>query len=269
MTDIRSKTRELYALEQLADGATILHRLHPMAKLLGCIGYLVCLISLRSGSLGQMAAFCFYPVIVLALGEVPFGMVFRRCLIVLPFCLLMSLGNLLTQREVLMMLGPIPVTEGLISSLGILVRAILSVAAVLALIAVTPFPQLTGALGRLHVPGTMIALLEMTYRYVGVLMDEAGHMSDAYHLRAPNRKGLEMRHMGSFVGSLLLRSFDRAERIYGAMRCRGYGGQWHAGRGAPMDTRDVCYLILVLGSSVLFRLTDLAGWLGGVLSYWM
>ena len=36
MTDIRSKTRELYALEQLADGETILHRLHPMAKLLGC-----------------------------------------------------------------------------------------------------------------------------------------------------------------------------------------------------------------------------------------
>ena len=269
MTDIRSKTRELYALEQLADGETILHRLHPMAKLLGCIGYLVCLISLRSGSLGQMAAFCFYPVIVLALGEVPFGMVFRRCLIVLPFCLLMSLGNLLTQRHVLLMLGPIPVTEGLISSLGILIRAVLSVAAVLALIAVTPFPQLTGALGRLHVPGTLIALLEMTYRYVGVLMDEAGHMSDAYHLRAPNRRGLEMRHMGPFVGSLLLRSFDRAERLYGAMRCRGYGGQWHVGRGAPMHIRDACYLALVLGSSVLFRLTDVAGWLGGVLSYWM
>ena len=268
MTDIRSKTWELYALEQLADGKTILHRLHPMAKLLGCIGYLVCLISLPGSSLGRMAAFCFYPIIVLALGEVPFGMVFRRCLIVLPFCLLMNLGNLITQRQVVL-LGSIPVTEGLISSLGILVRAFLSVAAVLTLIAVTPFPQLTGALGRLHVPGMLIALLEMTYRYVGVLMDEAGHMSDAYHLRAPMHKGLEMRHMGPFVGSLLLRSFDRAERIYGAMRCRGYGGQWRVGRGTPMTTRDVCYFILVLGSSVLFRLTDVAGWLGGVLSYWM
>ena len=269
MTDIRSKTRELYALEQLADGATILHRLHPMAKLLGCVGYLICLISLGSGSVGQMAAFCFYPVIVLALGEIPLGMVLRRCLIVLPFCLLMSLGNLWTQRQVLWMLGTIPVTAGLISSLGILIRAILSVAAVLALIAVTPFPQLTGALGRLHVPGTLIALLEMTYRYVGVLMDEAGHMSDAYHLRAPMHKGLEMRHMGPFVGSLLLRSFDRAERIYGAMRCRGYGGSWNVGKGVPMEKKDLVYLLLVLGSSVLFRLTDLAGWLGGVLSYWM
>ena len=269
MTDIRSKTRELYALEQLADGKTVLHRLHPMAKLLGCIGYLVCLIFLPGGSLGRMAAFCFYPIIVLALGEVPFGMVFRRCLIVLPFCLLMSLGNLITQRQVVLLLGPIPVTAGLISSLGILVRAILTVAAVLTLIAVMPFPKLTGALGRLHVPGTLIALLEMTYRYVGVLMGEAGHMSDAYHLRAPNRKGLKMRHMGPFVGSLLLRSFDRAERIYGAMRCRGYGGQWHAGRGEPMKKNDICYLFLVLGSSVLFRLVDVAGWLGGVLSYWM
>ena len=244
MTDIRSKTRELYALEQLADGKTTLHRLHPMAKLLGCIGYLICLISLPGDSLGRMAAFCFYPIIALTLGEVPFGMVFRRCLIVLPFCLLMGIGNLITQRQVVMLLGPIPITEGLISSLGILVRAVLSVAAVLTLIAVTPFPQLTGTLGRLHVPGTLIALLEMTYRYVGVLMDEAGHMSNAYHLRAPMHKGLEMRHMGPFVGSLLLRSFDRAERIYGAMRCRGYGGQWNVGRGAPMKKTDICYLVL-------------------------
>lgn len=29
MTDIRSKTRELYALEQLADGETALHRAAP------------------------------------------------------------------------------------------------------------------------------------------------------------------------------------------------------------------------------------------------
>lgn len=36
-----------------------------------------------------------------------------------------------------------------------------------------------------------------------------------------------------------------------------------------MKKTDICYLVLVLGSSVLFRLTDVAGWLGGVLSYWM
>lgn len=71
MTDIRSKTRELYALEQLADGKTALHRLHPMAKLLGCIGYLICLISLPGESLGRMAAFYFYPIIALTLGGCP------------------------------------------------------------------------------------------------------------------------------------------------------------------------------------------------------
>jgi energy-coupling factor transporter transmembrane protein EcfT len=33
-------------------------------------------------------------------------------------------------------------------------------------------------------------------------------------------KGLEMKHVGAFVGQLLLRSIDRAERVYAAMRAR-------------------------------------------------
>lgn len=33
-----------------------------------------------------------------------------------------------------------------------------------------------------------------------------------------------MKDMGIFVGQLLLKSFDRAESIYVAMKCRGYDG---------------------------------------------
>ena len=41
-------------------------------------------------------------------------------------------------------------------------------------------------------------------------------------LRSGGAGRLEMRHMGSFVGQIFLRGFDRAERIHAAMRCRGY-----------------------------------------------
>ena len=197
-----------------------------MVKLLSCCVYLVCLLSLDRQRVGQMSAFFLYPVVVLALAEVPFGMVLRRSLVVLPFCLMACVGNLAVERQAVMRIGGLTITAGMVSSLSILLRAMLSVAAVLTLIAVTPFPQLTAALRCLHIPASFVALLEMTYRYVGALMEEASSMWAAYQLRGGGKK-LDIRHMGPFAGSLLLRSFDRAERIYGAMKCRGYGGSWH------------------------------------------
>ena len=269
MADIRSRTRELYALEQLAAGKTLIHRRHPTVKLLGCLTYLICLMSLDSHSLGRMAPFLLYPLLILALGEIPMGLVLRRTLVVLPFCLLAGLSNLILERQPVLLLGPLTVTVGMEALLAILLRAVLCVAAVLALIAVTPFSELTAALRGLHVPGSFVALLEMTYRYIGVLGEETSSMTAAYQLRGGGKRALEMRHMGAFVGSLLLRSFDRAQRVYGAMKCRGYGGAWRRGKTRVMNAGDWVYGLVVMGSSLLFRLTDIPAWIGGLATCWM
>ena len=261
MADIRSRTREIYGLEQLSEKNTLIHRRDPMVKLLSCCVYLVCLLSLNRQSVGQMSAFFLYPVVVLALAEVPFGMVLRRSLVVLPFCLMACVGNLAVERQAVMRIGGLTITAGMVSSLSILLRAMLSVAAVLTLIAVTPFPQLTAALRRLHIPASFVALLEMTYRYVGALMEEASSMWAAYQLRGGGKK-LDIRHMGSFAGSLLLRSFDRAERIYGAMKCRGYGGSWYGGRKQEINSGDLIYTMAAVLTSLLFRWINVPGWIG-------
>ena len=261
MADIRSRTREIYGLEQLSGKNTLIHRRDPMVKLLSCCVYLVCLLSLDRQRVGQMSAFFLYPVVVLALAEVPFGMVLRRSLVVLPLCLMACIGNLAVERQPVMQLGVLTITAGMVSSLSILLRAMLSVSAVLTLIAVTPFPQLTGALRRLHIPGPFVALLEMTYRYVGALMEEASSMWAGYQLRGGGKK-LDIRHMGPFAGSLLLRSFDRAERIYGAMKCRGYGGSWYGGRKQKINSGDLIYTMAAVLTSLLFRWINVPGWIG-------
>ena len=57
-----------------------------------------------------------------------------------------------------------------------------------------------------------------------MLLNEAVSMHTAYTLRTDNQKGIKMRDMGSFLGQLLLRSTDRAEQVYYAMKCRGFHG---------------------------------------------
>jgi len=98
----------------------------------------------------------------------------------------------------------------------------LCVMAALLLVATTPFTELTAQMRRLRVPMVFVMVFEMTFRYIGVLLEEVHSMIVAYKLRSGGKKALDMRHMGSFLGQIVLRGFDRAERVHAAMRCRGY-----------------------------------------------
>ena len=95
------------------------------------------------------------------------------------------------------------------------------------LIATTPIDTLCAALRKLHVPGLLVTLLLLTYRYIGLMLREVAVMTEAYHLRAPGQKGIHISAWGSFLGQLLLRSMDRAEELYGSMLLRGFRGEFH------------------------------------------
>lgn len=71
----------------------------------------------------------------------------------------------------------------------IVFRTLLCVSAVLILVAVTPFRELTEGLRRLRLPAVFISLFEMTYRYLGTLAGEALSMYTAYSLRGGGKKG--------------------------------------------------------------------------------
>jgi len=58
-----------------------------------------------------------------------------------------------------------------------------------------------------------------------------------------------MRVYGHMVGHLLLRTLDRAQRIYVAMSCRGFDG--HVRRMRPLIMRPIDVMFIV-GWSALF-----------------
>lgn len=253
MADLRDNINELYTLEKLSAKGTFVHRLHPLAKLMATVCYLLCVMSLGRYEISWLAPFFFYPVIVMALAEIPFGMIGKRVLVALPFCLFAGVSNLLLERGIYGQVGNFVVTWGMLSFASILLRTLLCVAAILLLVAVTPFSALTAVLRRMHVPGILVSLLEMTYRYLGTLMEEASLMYTAYQLRSGMKKGLAMRDMGCFVGQLLLKSVQRAERIYQAMQCRGYGQLPDRYKHWPMRCKDWYFLLCVAAFSLLFR----------------
>lgn len=244
-------------MERLSGGNTCVHRLHPAAKLLTTAVFLFAVVSFDRYALSRLIPYVFFPTLMAALSETPYALLFKRFCVALPFCLFAGITNLLFDRMAAFAIGDVVVSYGAISFCVILFKTYLCVMAVLTLVATTPLADLTQTMRRWRFPQIFIVIFEMTYRYIGVLFNEAYTMHIAYSLRSAGAKALQMRDMGSFVGQLLLRSFDRAERVYSAMKCRGYALHSFPQGGAGWARKDICFCAIVCALCATLRFVRL------------
>ena len=251
-------------MEQLAAGNTVIHRIHPMAKLLATFAYIVLVVSFDRYEILGLIPYVFYPSVLMALSETPFGILMKRLAITLPFVLFAGLSNILFDTGPATVAWGMTITFGMQSCVSILFKTCLTVMAVLLLVSTTTMRDLSCQLLRLHVPEIIVMLVTMTYRYLSILLAEAATMHTAYLLRAPEEKGIAMRRMGSFVGQLLLRSIDRAERVYLAMKCRGFHGTLGLAETRPATASDYFYFFGILLLAASFRTIDFVGFFGGL-----
>ena len=96
------------------------------------------------------------------------------------------------------------------------------------LLSTSPFSVTIQALARLNVPPILCQMLLLSHRYIFVFQDEAGRMLKGMRARGFRKQtDLEaLRTIGNFLGMLLVRSFDRTQRVFDAMTARGYTGAW-------------------------------------------
>ena len=253
---MKNRIYELYALEQLASGSTCIHRLNPLFKLLAAAVFIVTVVSFNRYTLRNLTPYIFYPALLMALSHTPHTMLFKRFLVALPFCLFAGISSIIFDRDTAFVISGLSVSLGVISFFTVLLKTYLCVMAVLILVSVTRFSALTNEMRRLGLPKIFIIMFELTYRYTGVLLSEAYSMNIAYSLRSLSGKGIEMRDMGSFSGQLLIRSFDRAERIYNAMKCRGYALQNIPQKKETPVLQDFIFLFVVCLLCAVFRFVD-------------
>jgi cobalt/nickel transport system permease protein len=116
--------------------------------------------------------------------------------------------------------------------------------------------RLAAALRGLGIPQPMTAMLLLTIRYIAVLRDEYGRLRLAMKARAfCGAPALHRwRSIGFLFGMLLVRSFDRAERVLAAMKCRGYPGPAAVPASPPLGRADWAF-----ASAMLIALSALGG----------
>ena len=69
-------------------------------------------------------------------------------------------------------------------------------------------------------------MLLLSHRYIFVFLHEMTRMYRGMRVRGfvPGTDIATMNAMGNFLGMLFVRSFERTQRVYDAMLCRGYDG---------------------------------------------
>lgn len=204
MSQLEKTLNALLAMERIPREASPVHRLDARLKLLVTLGVLTGVLSIPVQRLPWLILSFVYPVAVSAVAGIGYGGLLRRSLLVLPFVALVGIFNPWD------------------SFTGILLRALVSMQAVLLLIQTTGFHRLCLALQGVGVPAVIARQLLFVHRYLAVLLQEALSMERARASRSYGRSSYPLRQWSVLVGQLLLRTLGRSERIHRAMQARGF-----------------------------------------------
>ncbi len=265
MLTMESRWLDVRQLDEMASKETVIHQIHPCAKLVTTVIFLTVVASFSKYEVIGLLPLLLYPMVIFALGDLPVGAILRRVLLTVPFVIFIGIFNPLFDQVPYAVLGPIVLSGGWISFLSILLRFFLAVTAALLLVGTTGMDAIGMALLKFRVPRIFVIQLLFMYRYLYVLLEEFIRTIRAYSLRSFQGDGLKYKVWGSLLGQLLLRTIDRAQRIYQAMLCRGFDGEIRMIRPRKLMRRDIVYC---LGWSILFimvRFINIPQWLGNLL----
>lgn len=143
---------------------------------------------------------------------------------------------------------------------AILAKTAAMVGLILCLAASSPLEEAFAAAHRLRLPGPIVQVVLLSYRFVHLLAEEFGRLRIALRVRAfRNRADLHSwRTIGNVSGTLLVRSHDRAERVGQAMRCRGFDGSFRSLRAFRTRWFDPIATAALSSAALGLLLWDLA-----------
>lgn len=239
-------------IEELTKKDTTIHHLQPIVKLFFTVFFIIFTLTSTSYALFSYLFLICLVILICFLAKIPVREMLKRTLIGLPFSFFLGLSNVILMPTPISFYN-IPLTIGLLSMISIMLKTFLCLAIVFLFVATTPLEDIAGAFVMMHVPYFLVSIILVTYRYIYLLVEEAGKMHQAYILRHFKKDALEMKHMGSFLGLLFVRSLHHAHLVDYAMSLRGYDPGHYYGPHQSIHAEDVFLIVLMAGVMIILK----------------
>jgi cobalt/nickel transport system permease protein len=263
-----------YSFEQFAYLISPIHSLDARVKIITFFSLITAAVLTSPSNLARFAAFIAMLGYLYLISGVPLKYALLRSTVIFPFVILVALFAPFLPSSTISSynFGFLSLNKnGLIVLWNVAIKSWISVLTIILLHSTTPFPKLLKAFRQLKVPTIFVSLLTFLYRFMWLLSEEAKRMKRAKDARTgqasvKKERGLariksgfnhwlwQLQITGNMIGSLFIRTYERAERVYAAMLARGYTGTIPLPEEIKFDLRDVLFLILF---SVIFTTTIL------------
>ena len=249
-------------LDSYADRTSLVHGWEPRLKLIGLgvlIAVIASLFSLKGAVVGAAMA-----LLALIASRLPLRFLVGRFLglqaFLLPFLIILPL---LGSGRALVALGPLAVhAGGLEFALLIYLKALALVALAVVLVNSAYLTDTLWAAQSLRIPRSLVQLTLISLRYLPMLLEEGDATKTAATCRAFRMKPNSHSYLttANMAGSILVRSYLRAGRVWEAMQCRGFRGKLYPIRHWRISKRDVALTTITVIISVGLLVADLTVW---------
>lgn len=243
-------------IDKYAGLDSIIHRFDPRAKIITFTLLIFSFVFVEDLDLAFLSMF--FAIFILLLSKIPLGFMFERMkpglFFVFPFLIIMPFT---VDGIVLFSVHGIDMTyEGLYYGVLVFVRAATSILLALIMLGTTKMDTTMKSLHSLKVPSALIQTLMFSYRFIFVFIDEFLSMwrsmtAKGYKVKA-NKRSLFI--IGNIVGMLLVRSYERAERVYHSMSSKGYTGESRTIVKFKMQPVDYGIVVALVGVVFVFCL---------------
>jgi len=243
-------------LDHYAATASPVTRTTPAARVVGAVGLALTASLVPPGAWTAMAAVLGLSLAVALAARIPPRVLLARASVPLGFLVLASAGVLFMAPGVnVAALGPLSVTDrGVVLFASAAGRGAAAVVAGVVLVSTTPFPELVTALKELRLPRAVTSSLALAYRFLVVLGEDVTRIRRAAQVRNGGRGHVGGRRLAvGMAAAAFARSYDRSERVFRAMRVRGYRDSMPTLAYRPLDRASVARVgwLLAVGATLV------------------
>jgi len=249
-------------IDKYSDIESFIHRLDPRVKIITAIFLVISIVFTSPTAFLAFALYALVIAVLLFLSKIPMGYVFRKSLVIIPFVFMIAVFiPFFKEGEVAggYSFGTFELNvtySGLTVFWNVLIKAYLSILCMILLVASTRYSVFLKALQKLKFPAVLIMVLSFMYRYIFVIADELMKMKQAKDSRSVGgSRWLHVKTLANMIGTLFVRSYERAESVYMAMCSRGFNGSVSTVYDLRIKNRDIFFMLVIIGALVFIKVT--------------
>jgi cobalt/nickel transport system permease protein len=237
---------------------SILYTLSPQSKILATLLIVVSIAFSKIINPFQIISHALIVLLIIKFSRIPVKTYLKRLTIDIPFVLFaiflpfLSSGN---NDAVFTFFSLDIYKTGLLEMSAILFKATAGVSMGIVLTAVTTNIEIIYGLQKLKLPSIIIAIMSFSIRYIDVFIDEFKRVRISMQSRGYIEKGIKtLLPIAYASGAMLIRGYERGERVYLSMVSRGFNGVIEL---QDREYNNSNYLVLLTLISIIVLIMDL------------